>query len=164
MCARMCGGYDGARLSVSVIMLLSAIICMFLLLYRGAIHCFRGEVLTPGGHSPPSAYIAITRGRGNGVDKDKGSCLRIYMFARRERELLSSVKDTLPCHPLASFPFPHSIWGIHSHHSPLRCRSKASGCLRLFVFLVDIVAVVFQVTVFFIILGTHYVSNESAGV
>jgi len=41
-------------------------------------------------------------------------------------------------------------------------RSKASGCLRLFVFLVDIVAVVFQVTVFFIILGTHYVSNESA--
>ena len=42
-------------------------------------------------------------------------------------------------------------------------RSKASGCTRLFVFLVDIIAVVFQVTVFFIILGTHYVSNESAG-
>ena len=42
-------------------------------------------------------------------------------------------------------------------------RSKASGCLRLFVFLVDIIAVVFQVTVLFIILGTHYISNESAG-
>lgn len=42
-------------------------------------------------------------------------------------------------------------------------RSKASGCLRLFVFLVDIIAVVFQVTVFFIILGTHYISSGKTG-